>query len=109
MRISSVACLLFFYSAEALLLSTRGASRARGARGLLLHARRGKVDSSKMPRGVKKENLPTKVCVVCNRPFTWRKKWERCWDEVSTCSKSCNAQRRKAKQGGDTFEDEGNM
>ena len=30
-----------------------------------------------MTRGVKKENLPSKMCVVCNRPFTWRKKWER--------------------------------
>ena len=49
-------------------------------------------------RGVKKENLPSKVCVVCERPFTWRKKWERCWDEVTTCSKSCNAKRRAAKQ-----------
>jgi len=25
-----------------------------------------------MPNGVKKENLPTKVCVVCGRPYTWR-------------------------------------
>jgi hypothetical protein len=47
-----------------------------------------------MPRGVKKENLPTKVCVTCGRPFTWRKKWEKVWDEVTTCSKSCNHQRR---------------
>ena len=47
-----------------------------------------------MPRGVKKENLPSKICVVCGRPFTWRKKWERVWDEVSTCSKSCNHKRR---------------
>jgi len=31
---------------------------------------------------------------VCQRPFTWRKKWERCWDEVKTCSKRCNAQRK---------------
>jgi hypothetical protein len=84
-------------TSEALLAS----SSKRGTfKGLLLHARRGKVDSSsKMPRGVKKENLPSKVCVVCGRPFKWRKKWERCWDEVSTCSKSCNAQRRRAKQG----------
>jgi hypothetical protein len=52
-----------------------------------------------MPRGIKKENLPTKICVVCGRPFTWRKKWERCWDEVTTCSKSCNRNRRaKAKE-----------
>jgi len=50
-----------------------------------------------MPRGVLKENLPEKLCVTCNRPFTWRKKWERCWDEVTTCSKSCNAKRREAK------------
>jgi len=47
-----------------------------------------------MPNGVKKENLPSKVCVVCQRPFTWRKKWERVWDEVTTCSKSCNSKRR---------------
>lgn len=47
-----------------------------------------------MPRGVKKENLPSKICVICQRPFTWRKKWERCWEEVTTCSKSCNNKRR---------------
>lgn len=59
-----------------------------------------------MPRGVKKENLPSKVCVVCGRPFTWRKKWERVWDEVTTCSKSCNHKRRTAnrqKGKGDTL------
>lgn len=50
-----------------------------------------------MPRGVKKENLPVKICVTCGRPFNWRKKWERCWDEVATCSTSCNRQRRLAK------------
>lgn len=54
--------------------------------------------SRSMPNGVKKENLPQKICVVCNRPFTWRKKWERCWDEVTTCSKSCNAKRKKNNQ-----------
>ncbi|MEO8886138.1 MAG: DUF2256 domain-containing protein [Mucilaginibacter sp.] len=25
-------------------------------------------------KGVKKQNLPSKVCVVCYRPFTWPKK-----------------------------------
>lgn len=44
-------------------------------------------------------NLPVKTCEVCNRPFTWRKKWERCWDEVRTCSNSCKAQRRARKPG----------
>jgi hypothetical protein len=51
-----------------------------------------------MPRGVKKENLPTKACIVCNRPFNWRKKWESCWDEVTTCSKSCNFKRKAGNQ-----------
>lgn len=49
-------------------------------------------------QGVKKENLPFKICVICNRPFTWRKKWKKCWDEVTTCSKRCNGMRRQAKQ-----------
>ncbi len=53
------------------------------------------IDSQTMPRGVKKENLPTKTCIVCNRPFTWRKKWEKVWDEVTTCSKSCNRKRKE--------------
>jgi len=51
-----------------------------------------------MTRGVKKENLPSKVCVTCERPFTWRKKWERCWDEVTTCSNSCNSTRKNNAQ-----------
>ncbi len=38
---------------------------------------------------IKKANLPVKVCVVCNRPFTWRKKWEKVWDEVKYCSERC--------------------
>lgn len=51
--------------------------------------------SSSTMRGVKKENLPSKICVTCGRPFTWRKKWEKVWDEVSTCSKSCNRNRKE--------------
>ncbi|WP_196858133.1 DUF2256 domain-containing protein [Pedobacter sp. CAN_A7] len=38
---------------------------------------------------VKKQNLPSKICVVCNRNFTWRKKWEKHWDEVKYCSDKC--------------------
>ena len=65
-------------------------------RSLTLAARGGRGGrGSRMPQGVKKENLPTKVCVVCQRPFTWRKKWERCWDEVTCCSKRCNAERKR--------------
>lgn len=31
----------------------------------------------KISRGKKKGDLPEKICVVCGRPFTWRKKWEK--------------------------------
>ena len=34
----------------------------------------------------KKSDLPSKMCARCGRPFTWRKKWERVWDEVKYCS-----------------------
>ncbi|WP_084596067.1 DUF2256 domain-containing protein [Flavobacterium beibuense] len=39
---------------------------------------------------VKKQDLPVKICVVCNRPFTWRKKWDKNWEEVKYCSKKCS-------------------
>ncbi len=37
----------------------------------------------------KKVNLDSKNCVVCQRPFTWRKKWENNWSEVKYCSERC--------------------
>ena len=37
----------------------------------------------------KKPHLPTKICPVCQLPFTWRKKWARNWDEVRYCSERC--------------------
>ncbi|WP_232335623.1 DUF2256 domain-containing protein [Mucilaginibacter arboris] len=40
-----------------------------------------------------KSTLPSKTCVVCKRPFEWRKKWGKCWEEVKYCSERC----RKAK------------
>ncbi|WDF68692.1 DUF2256 domain-containing protein [Sphingobacterium oryzagri] len=27
--------------------------------------------------GVKKQDLPQKICAACGRPFTWRKKWKK--------------------------------
>ncbi|MBT3429698.1 MAG: DUF2256 domain-containing protein [Proteobacteria bacterium] len=36
-----------------------------------------------------KHDLPQKICPSCHRPFRWRKKWQRCWDEVRFCSKRC--------------------
>ncbi|MBD0835197.1 DUF2256 domain-containing protein [Aestuariibaculum suncheonense] len=49
-----------------------------------------------MPKTVKKENLPVKICPVCNRPFSWRKKWKKYWNDVIYCSEQCK--RRKTKQ-----------
>ncbi|MFK8054965.1 MAG: DUF2256 domain-containing protein [Saprospiraceae bacterium] len=47
-----------------------------------------------MAKAKAKKDLPTKMCPVCERPFTWRKKWERDWDSVKYCSDRC---RRDAK------------
>ncbi|WP_242472565.1 DUF2256 domain-containing protein [Ectothiorhodospira mobilis] len=46
-----------------------------------------------------KPNLPTKVCPVCGRPFTWRRKWARVWDEVRYCSERCRRQRGSGRKG----------
>jgi len=45
-------------------------------------------------RGVKKENLPSKVCLVCGRPFVWRKRWERDWAQVLYCSERCRRNKK---------------
>ncbi|WP_460936575.1 DUF2256 domain-containing protein [Spirosoma humi] len=45
----------------------------------------------------KKSDLPTKICPVCNRPFTWRKKWERVWENVIYCSDACRTNGKKAE------------
>ena len=37
----------------------------------------------------KKSNLPEKTCPVCKLPFSWRKKWEKNWENVIYCSKKC--------------------
>ena len=37
----------------------------------------------------RKGDLPVKTCATCGRPFTWRKKWEKVWDEVRHCSDRC--------------------
>jgi len=38
---------------------------------------------------MKKRDLPAKLCLTCGRPFKWRKKWERDWDNVKYCSEKC--------------------
>lgn len=43
----------------------------------------------------KKGDLPTKICQRCHRPFTWRKKWEKVWEEVKYCSERCRRHRNE--------------
>ncbi|MCW4630510.1 DUF2256 domain-containing protein [Marinomonas sp. KJ51-3] len=43
----------------------------------------------------KKPHLPEKICLVCQRPFAWRKKWERDWSQVKYCSERCKRQAKK--------------
>ena len=46
-----------------------------------------------MPNGVRKQNLPEKTCQACGRPFAWRKKWARDWENVTYCSDACRRKR----------------
>jgi hypothetical protein len=47
---------------------------------------------------MKKEHLPTKICLTCHLPFNWRKKWERSWDEVKYCSERCRRNKNKTEK-----------
>ena len=42
-------------------------------------------------------DLPSKTCLTCGFPFTWRKKWARDWDGVKYCSDKCR--RNKSAEG----------
>lgn len=48
-----------------------------------------------MKRKIAKPYLPTKLCAVCRRPFAWRKKWEKVWDQVRYCSDRCRGNRQQ--------------
>ena len=48
-----------------------------------------------MPKMRKKSELPSKICAACKRPFVWRKKWERDWENVRYCSDRCRAEGAK--------------
>ncbi|MFL2514901.1 MAG: DUF2256 domain-containing protein [Alphaproteobacteria bacterium] len=41
------------------------------------------------------KNKEFKICVVCNIPFTWRKKWEKVWNDVKYCSEKCRRSKSK--------------
>ncbi|WP_331709779.1 MULTISPECIES: DUF2256 domain-containing protein [unclassified Marinomonas] len=41
----------------------------------------------------RKAHLPQKTCQSCKRPFSWRKKWQKDWEQVKYCSKRCRNER----------------
>ncbi|WP_271145394.1 DUF2256 domain-containing protein [Brevundimonas sp. NIBR10] len=41
--------------------------------------------------GTAKRDLPQKTCVSCGKPFAWRRKWARDWDQVKFCSDRCRS------------------
>ena len=52
-------------------------------------ARRGRGKAQQGAGAGGKGKLPTRTCAACGRPFEWRKKWEKVWDEVRFCSERC--------------------
>jgi hypothetical protein len=48
----------------------------------------------------KKLTLPQKICATCSRPFAWRKKWARDWEQVKHCSDRCRATRNRQAMTG---------
>jgi len=49
----------------------------------------GKPDMWRGMKTRKKSDLPTKTCKACGRPFAWRRKWAKVWEEVRYCSDRC--------------------
>jgi hypothetical protein len=47
-----------------------------------------------------KPHLPNRICAVCQRPFTWRRKWARVWDDVRYCSERCRRNRGSVPPAG---------
>lgn len=53
-----------------------------------------------MTKMIRKGNLPVKICLACTRPFAWRKKWARDWDQVKYCSDRCRSTKSGEKSIG---------
>ncbi|MEL6113460.1 MAG: DUF2256 domain-containing protein [Pseudomonadota bacterium] len=50
----------------------------------------------------KKDGLPSKMCPVCQRPFDWRKKWAKNWENVKYCSDRCRGLAKSGRTGTDS-------
>ncbi|WP_188361324.1 DUF2256 domain-containing protein [Flavobacterium orientale] len=46
----------------------------------------------------KKVNLPEKICKTCGLSFSWRKKWEKNWEDVLYCSEKCRRNKVGSKE-----------
>ncbi|MFG6488314.1 DUF2256 domain-containing protein [Roseateles sp. BYS78W] len=43
-----------------------------------------------------KAHLPSKPCLACGRPMSWRRAWAKTWHEVKYCSDRCRRHRKAA-------------
>ncbi|MFG6416835.1 DUF2256 domain-containing protein [Roseateles sp. DC23W] len=43
-----------------------------------------------------KARLPSKPCLACGRPMSWRKAWTKNWAEVKYCSERCRRDKGSA-------------
>lgn len=50
-----------------------------------------------MAKMVRKGDLPEKICEACHKPYAWRKKWARDWDNIRYCSARCKSDAKRAK------------
>jgi hypothetical protein len=55
----------------------------------------GKSVKQMMAKMILKADLPVKTCIACMRPFTWRRKWKKNWENVKYCSNRCALNRNK--------------
>jgi hypothetical protein len=46
-----------------------------------------------------KAALPSKPCLACGRPMSWRRRWAKNWDEVKYCSDACRRAKGQAAHG----------
>ncbi|WP_077231366.1 DUF2256 domain-containing protein [Methyloversatilis thermotolerans] len=51
----------------------------------------------KTPFRGNKSSLPSKPCMACGRPMSWRRAWRNTWGQVRYCSQAC---RRKGRADG---------
>ena len=53
--------------------------------------------AERVARMRQKADLPSKLCAACGRPFAWRKKWAKDWEQVRYCSDRCRSAKAAAK------------